>query len=112
MPAELLGDAAPPGLVGEHADPISAKAAEILDAARETSSRVAGLRSSSEKRTYIAQAAQALEEFNAQKLKLEDLARGAGLRAKATIADATQEIAQLHAELARTVTSGLGLRSV
>jgi MoxR-like ATPase len=99
-------------LVGEHADPVSAKAAEILDAARETASRVAGLRSNNEKKTYIAQAAQALEEFNAQKQKLEDLARGAGPRAKATIADATQEIAQLHSELARSVTSGLGLRSV
>jgi hypothetical protein len=79
---------------------LSARAAEILDAARETASRVAGLRSNGEKKTYIAQAAQALAEFNAQKQRLEDLARAAGPRAKVTIADATQEIAQLHSELA------------
>jgi MoxR-like ATPase len=40
---------------------------------------------------------------------LADLARGAAPRAKATLADAGQEIAQLHADLARSVTSGLGL---
>src|SRR3954469_11206347 len=95
-------------LVGELADPVSAKAAEILDAARETAAKVAGLRSS-DRKAYIANAAQALDDFKAQQARLADLARGAGPRAKATLADAGQEIAQLHSELARSVTSGLGL---
>ena len=95
-------------LVGQLADPISAKAAEILDAARDTAARVAGIRSS-DRRDYIGQAAQALEDLQAQRSKLDELARSAGARAKQNLADATQEITQLHAELARSVTSGLGL---
>ncbi len=95
-------------LVGELADPVSAKAAEILDAARETAAKVAGLRSS-DRKAYIANAAQALDEFKAQQTRLAELTRGAGRRAKATLSDAGQEIAQLHAELARSVTHGLGL---
>jgi MoxR-like ATPase len=95
-------------LVGELADPVSAKAAEILDAARETAARVAGLRSS-DRKAYISNAAQALDEFQAQQAKLTELTRSAGPRAKGTLADATQEIGQLHADLARSVTSGLGL---
>jgi len=96
-------------LVGELADPVSAKAAEILDAARETAAKVAGLRSS-DRKAYIASAAQALDDFKAQQARLAELARGAGPRAKATVADAGQEIAQLHSDLARSVTHGLGLR--
>jgi MoxR-like ATPase len=95
-------------LVGQLADPVSAKAAEILDAARDTAARVAGIRSS-DRRDYIGQAAQALEDLQAQRSKLDELARSAGARAKQNLADATQEISQLHAELARSVTSGLGL---
>jgi MoxR-like ATPase len=97
-------------IVGQHADPVSAKAIEILDAARETAARIAGLRSgTTDRREYTAQAAQALEEFVAQKRKLEDLGQSAGPRAKTTIADATQEISLLHADLARSVSSALGL---
>ena len=96
-------------LVGQLADPVSAKAAEILDAARETAARVAALRSS-DRKTYIAEAAQALEEFRAQQKKLQELGRGAGPRATQTIGDAQQEITQLHTELARAVSAGLSLR--
>ena len=95
-------------LVGELADPVSARAAEILDAARETAAKVAGLRSS-DRKAYIASAAQALDDFKAQQARLADLSRGAGPRARATITDAGQEIAQLHSDLARSVTHGLGL---
>ena len=95
-------------LLGQLADPVSAKAAEILDAARDTAARVAGIRSS-DRRDYIGQAAQALEDLQAQRSKLDELARSAGTRAKQNLADATQEITQLHAELARSVTTGLGL---
>ena len=95
-------------IVGELADPVSAKAVEILDAARETAARVAGLRSS-DRKAYISSAAQALDDFQAQQAKLTELTRSAGPRAKTTLADAAQEIGQLHADLARSVTSGLGL---
>lgn len=57
----------------------------------------------------MAQAAQALEEFHAQQKKLRDLAREAGRRAKQSIAEADQEIGQLHAEVARDLSTGLGL---
>ena len=96
-------------LVGQLADPISAKAAEVLDAARETAARVAALHAS-DRKAYIAEAAQALEEFTAQQKKLMELGRGAGPRAAQTVSDAQQEINQLHAELARSVSAGLHLR--
>ena len=87
---------------------MSAQAAEVLDAARETAARVAALRSS-DRKSYLAQAAQALEEFKQQQEKLRDLASGAGPRAKQALADAEQEIGQLHYDLARAVSAGLGL---
>jgi MoxR-like ATPase len=97
-------------IVGQHADPISAQATEILDAARETAARITGLRStSSDRKAFVGSAAQALDDFDAQKRKLDDLSRTAGPRAKQTIGDATQEIAQLRADLARSVSSGLNL---
>src|SRR5262249_18126715 len=55
-------------LVGKLADPASFQAVQILDAARETAQRVAGLQSS-DKKAYLAQAAQAIEEFDAQRKK-------------------------------------------
>ena len=95
-------------VVGQLADPVSAKAAEVLDAARETAARVAALRSS-DRKSYLAQAAQALEDLKAQQEKLKAIASGAGPRAKQALGDADQEIAQLHYELARAVSAGLGL---
>lgn len=95
-------------LVGALADPVSAKAAEVLDAARETAGRVAALRTT-DRKAYVAQAAQALEDFTAQQKKLKDLARSAGPRAKQSLADAGQEIGQLHSDLARALSAGLGI---
>jgi MoxR-like ATPase len=97
-------------LVGKLADPVGAQAAEILDAARETAAKVSGLQSG-DRKTYIAQAAQALEQFGAQQKKLAQLASGAGRRASAVIQQANDEIVAIHTELARTVSAGLGLRS-
>lgn len=100
-------------LVGQFADPISSQATEILDAARETAARVAGLRSTSDRKTYVGSAAQALDELRAQKDKLTVLAKSAGPRARTTLADSEQEISQLHAELARVISGALahgGLR--
>ena len=97
-------------LVGKLADPVGAQAAEILDAARETASKVAALKSG-DRKAYIAQAAQALEQFQAQQKKLGQLAKGAGRRASSVIQDANDEIIAIHTDLARTVSVGLGLRS-
>ncbi len=97
-------------LVGKLADPVGAQAAEVLDAARETAAKVAALQAGDRKQ-YIAQAAQALEQFQAQQKKLGQLTKGAGRRATAVIQDANDEILALHTDLARTVSAGLGLRS-
>jgi len=97
-------------LVGKLADPVGAQAAEILDAARETAAKVAAL-VAGDRKAYISQAAQALEQFQAQQKKLGQLAKGAGRRASAVIQEANDEIIAIHTELARTVSAGLGLRS-
>jgi len=97
-------------LVGKLADPVGAQAVEILDACRETAAKAAALQAG-DRKAYIAQAAQALEQFQAQKKKLDQLAKSAGRRASVVIYDAVQEIVTIHAELARTVSAGLGLRS-
>jgi MoxR-like ATPase len=96
-------------LVGRIADPVAAQAVEILDAAKETAEKVSALKAGDRKQ-YIAQAAQALETFNQQMTKLEKLARSAGRRAKDSIDAATADITLMHEELARAVSSGLGLR--
>ncbi len=99
-------------LVGQHADPVSATANEILDAAHEIAAKMAGLRATaSNKSEFIAPAAQALQDFDAQKHKLDKLAQKAGPRAKTTITNAADEIVQLRTELARSISSGLSLPS-
>ncbi len=96
-------------IVGHVADPVSSQATEILDAARETADTVRALKSSDRKQ-YIAKAAEALEQFNQQMTKLEKLAHAGGKRARQVIQEASFEITALHEDLARTVSSGLGLR--
>jgi MoxR-like ATPase len=97
-------------IVGKLADPVGAQANEILDAARETAAKVAAL-VAGDRKSYIAQAAQALEQFQAQQKKLGQLAKGAGRRASAVIQAANDEIVAIHTDLARTVSAGLGLRT-
>jgi MoxR-like ATPase len=98
-------------IVGTLSDPASMQSLEILDAAREIATKVASLKSG-DRKAYIAQAAQAVEQFDQQQVKLGELAKSGGRRAKAVINDAIAEIRGLHAELARAVSSGLGLRSL
>ncbi len=98
-------------IVGNLADPTSTQAIEILDAAREIATKVASLRSG-DRKSYIGQAAQAVEQFDAQQAKLAELGRSAGRRARSVIGDAVAEIQGLHAEVARAVSTGLGLRSL
>lgn len=98
-------------IVGSLADPASTQSLEILDAAREIATKVASLKSG-DRKSYIAQAAEATQQFDAQRAKLTELTKSAGRRAKVVIADAVAEIQGLHAEVARAVSSGLGLRSL
>lgn len=98
-------------LVGRLADPVAMQATEILDAAKETADKVAGLKSG-DRKAYISQAAQALETFTQQVSKLQKLGKSAGRRAKDSIDSANADIAAMHEDLARTVSSGLGLRRV
>jgi MoxR-like ATPase len=93
-------------LVGQVADPVSSQANQILDAARDTAARIVAV--TSDRKTYMTQAAQALDELKAQQKKLDELTRNAGPRAKATVADVQQEIQMLHAELARGVATTMG----
>jgi MoxR-like ATPase len=95
-------------IVGRIADPTSAQAQEILDAAREVIAKVAGFKSG-DRKTYLNEAANALEQFKAQTQKLTTLAKNAGRRAKTVIADVSAEISAMHGELATTVSAGLGL---
>ena len=98
-------------IVGKLADPVGTQAQEILDAARETAQKVAGMKSG-DRKAYIGQAASTIEQFDAQQKKLGELARSGGRRAKTVIADASAEIQGMHAELARAVSAGLGLRAL
>lgn len=98
-------------IVGSLSDPASMQSLEILDAAREIATKVAGLKAG-DRKAYIAQAAEATQQFDAQRDRLAELAKSGGRRAKAVIADAVAEIQGLHAEVARAVSSGLGLRSL
>jgi MoxR-like ATPase len=95
-------------IVGKLSDPVAAQAIEVLDAARETAQKVAGLQAG-DRKAYISQAAQAIDAFGQQQRRLADLAKSAGKRAKAAISDATADIAVMHGELARAVSAGLGL---
>jgi MoxR-like ATPase len=95
-------------IVGQLADPATAACLEIVDAAREIASKVAGMKSS-DRKAYVGQAAQAIEQFDQQQARLQDLAKSAGRRAKTTIKDAVAEIQGMHAELARAVSAGLGI---
>jgi len=95
-------------IVGQLSDPASMQSLEILDAAREIATKVASLKSGDRKQ-YIAQAAQAVEQFDAQQAKLADLGKSCGRRARAVISDAVAEIQGLHAEVARAVSTGLGI---
>jgi MoxR-like ATPase len=100
-------------IVGTLSDPASMQAVEILDAAREIASKVSSMKSG-DRKAYVGQAAQAIDQFAAQQGKLAELAQSAGRRARVAIGDAVAEIQGLHAELARAVSAGLGigLRSV
>jgi MoxR-like ATPase len=96
-------------LVGAVADPVGSQAIEIVDAGRELAAKVSALRTGTDRKKYVADAAGALDQFTAQEKKLASLAKSAGRRAKASIAAATREIAELRDDLARALSVGLGI---
>ena len=86
---------------------MAAQATEVLDAARETAQKVASLQRGD--RVPTSAAATAIDQFTQQQRRLADLAKSAGKRAKAAIAEAKADIGVMHGELARAVSAGLGL---
>ena len=98
-------------LVGKLSDPSSTQALEILDAAREIAQKTTALRTG-DRKTYVGAAAQAIDQFDQQQRKLAELALAAGRRSRAVISEASSEIQAMHAEMARAVSQGLGLRSL
>jgi len=96
-------------VVGPLADPVSYQATEILDAAMEQAAKVDALRVGTDRQAFVAQAAKALEDFRAQQRKLQALSTTTGRRAREVVASAIRQVQQLHADLARTLSHGLGL---
>lgn len=96
-------------IVGKLADPASAQASEILDAAREAAGKVSNVQNIGDRRDYVTEAAGCLRIFTQQQARLQDLAKSAGKRAQESIAAASAEIRSLHSEMAREVSKGLGL---
>ena len=94
--------------VGRLADPVGTQAMEVLDAAREISDKAAALKGGDRKQ-HVAACAEALSQFTQQSEKLRTLAPSAGRRGRDVIAKANAEITGMHAELARVISSGLGL---
>jgi len=95
-------------IVGQIADPARAQAIEILDAANETASRLSAVRIDDRKQ-YITQAAQSLEQLRQQQRRLGELGKKASARSQATFADVEAELTALHGQLAKAVSAGLGL---
>jgi MoxR-like ATPase len=95
-------------VVGPLADPVSFQATEILDAALEQAAKVDALRAGGERQAFLAQAMKVLDDFKAQQKRLNALA-ATGRRAKEVVASAVRQVQQLHADLARTISQGLGL---
>lgn len=96
-------------IVGKLADPVATQATEILDAARETTEKTQALRNT-DRKAYISKCTEAIDQFNQQLTKLENLAHSGGKRARDVIREASTEITALHEDMARSVSSGLGLR--
>jgi MoxR-like ATPase len=98
-------------IVGRLADPASTQAQAVIDAARELCHKATALKCT-DRRGFVAAAAQAIEAFGQQQKKLVELAATGGRRARAVVSDAAIEIEAMHRQLAAGVSTGLGLRSV
>ncbi len=98
-------------IVSAHADPLHAKAMEVLDSARETAKRVVSLKGK-DKAAYIGAASVAIDQFGEQTTHLQNLMGEASKRAKITITDAIVEIRGMAAEATRVATASLGVRAM
>lgn len=97
-------------IVGTVADPVSEKAGETLESARETATRIAGL-ATGDRDAYLDAATKGLKEVKLMLRKLTELEAGASARSTRTISDVRTEVQALHDDLARVISKGLGLRS-
>jgi MoxR-like ATPase len=95
-------------IVGDRSDPATAQVMEVLDSARETVKRITALKNKKERGEYVGAAANAIDQFTAQKAQLGELAKGAGKRAKMAANDAAVEIQGMHAEAQRAISGALG----
>lgn len=95
-------------IVGACADPVSAQATEVLEAARETMANVVKLKAG-ERSLYIGGAVKAIDSFVEQKNRLIEIDKGASKRAKVTVRDAITEVQGMHAEVKRVAADSLGI---
>jgi MoxR-like ATPase len=94
-------------VVARFADPVTAKADEIVSAASEAFNTAMALKANPA--AFVARASRALSDLRAQFKALGSLADGAGSRGKAKIAAAQAEIQGKAEELKRAASKGLGL---
>lgn len=95
-------------VVGQHSDPVSTKAAEMLEAAREIMQRVTALKTG-DRGAYVGAASQAIDQFVEQKKELNRIGKDGGKRSQIMVTDVQREIQSMHAEAARAVSASLGL---
>lgn len=98
-------------ILGKVADPAAAKVQEILEAARESMQKAQAIKKEKapDDDAYTAQAHKSAKEFAQQKTKLEELRSQVGARSRGMVADAIREVQAMHAEVARSITEGLGV---
>jgi MoxR-like ATPase len=98
-------------IVGQVADPVSAKAAETLTAACELAAKVAGTQCAN-RDEYRKLTGDALVNFDTYQDKLESLAKSARRQiTKQTVADAAAEVKALREDVARVAATALRLRA-
>lgn len=95
-------------VVGKLADPISIQITEVLDAAREQAQKLEQ-KKATDRKAFIAEASTAVQTFDEQQAKLNELARSAGKRASVLVTDASAEINTMRNDYARAVSGALGL---
>ncbi len=99
-------------IVGQIADPASAKAVELVDAARETAAKVQALSigtTPESRKNYMSAASQAIPELKDQIEKLRKLKQGSSRRSGQCISDAEKEVTEIHTDMSRTVSAAMGL---
>lgn len=95
-------------LVGQVADPISANAVEIVEAAREVAQKLVGSKTE-DRSKMVAKITKAIDALDDQVKQLDLLWRDASPRTKDRVADCLREVRGFRAEAQRMVTEALGI---